>query len=126
VTLSDTTVDPGQTITLSAQGFKPGSVVAVDFLSTPVSIGQLTAQANGSVSGSVTIPITATAGAHTIRLTGANSDGTARVLSAAVTVSNTLPRTGGNTWTTLRIAVLLLGLGMIVLGRSQLLEIRRD
>ena len=123
--VSDSTPTRGQNVTVTAGGFAPGSTVAVDFLSTPVRIGTLTANAAGVASGTVRIPINATAGAHEIRLTGVDAAGATVVRSVAVSVVNELPRTGDDPWSTARYGLLLVGLGLLAAGRSQLLAARR-
>jgi hypothetical protein len=96
----------------------------VDLLSDPVRLTTLTANAQGVASGTVTIPITTTGGAHTLRFTGTAPDGSPLVKSIAITVSRELPRTGSNTWTLFRVSLLLVGIGLVGVGRSQLLLAR--
>jgi hypothetical protein len=98
----------------------------VDFLSTPVRIGTLTANAAGVASGSVRIPINATAGAHQVRLTGTSPTGATVVQSIPVTVVGAqIPRTGDEAWSTLRYGLLLIGLGLLAAGRSQIVAANR-
>ncbi len=121
-TASDPTPTPGQVITVSAPGFAPGSPVQVDLLSTPVRLATLTADAQGVASGSVTIPLRTEAGSHEIRLTGVASDGSAVVRSVPITVERALPQTGSDSsWSMLRIGLLLIGFGLLIIGRAQML-----
>jgi hypothetical protein len=98
--------------------------VAVDLLSTPVRLANLTTNAQGQVSGTVRIPLNTTVGAHEVRFTGTASDGTALVRSVPVSVSRELPRTGDETWTLFRYSLLFVGIGLLATGRSQLLKAR--
>jgi hypothetical protein len=123
--VADVTLTNGQPVGVSCGGWAPGSSVAVDLLSTPVRIGTLTANASGQVTGTVTIPLGTAAGSHTVRFTGTAADGTALVRSVGVTVSRELPRTGGEAWTTFRYALLLLGFGLLAVGRSQIVAAER-
>ena len=76
-------------------------------------------------SGKVIIPVTTAAGAHTLRFTGTAPDGSPLVRSIAITVSRELPRTGsGSTWNMFRVSLLLVGIGLVGVGRSQLLLAR--
>lgn len=60
----------GGTITVAADGFTPGEWVLVRLFSTPADLGYLRAAADGSVSGTVTLPTTLSAGTHRIALVG--------------------------------------------------------
>src|SRR5512138_2371710 len=66
VFVSDTTVVPGQTITISAGIFASGSTVTFTFFSQPVTLGTATADADGVATIEATIPSDATPGTHTI------------------------------------------------------------
>lgn len=128
VTVSDTTVVPGQTITITAGTFGSGTTVSVAFFSQPVNLGSATAGANGTASLSATIPADATTGAHTITATGTGADGAPVSVSTTVTVveegaagagaagaggaAGDLPRTGDDSSLPLaRIAAALVAVG---------------
>jgi hypothetical protein len=123
--VADVTLTNGQPVGVSCGGYAPASTVAVDLLSTPVRIGTLTANASGQVTGTVTIPQNTTAGSHTVRFTGTAPDGSTLVRTVAVSVSRELPRTGDETWTMLRYALLLMGVGLVAVGRSQIVAANR-
>jgi len=68
--------------------------VTVVFESTPVTLGTLTPDMTGAVTGSFNVPATAPAGFHTIVLSGTGVDGSPRSISVAFTVSAGTSGTG--------------------------------
>jgi hypothetical protein len=85
IALSDTTLVPGQTFTITAGVFLPGSTVTATFLSDPVNLGSAVADAVGTASLQATVPSDATLGAHTVQVDGESADGPLS-LSASVTI----------------------------------------
>jgi|SoiMethySBSTD1v2_1073268.scaffolds.fasta_scaffold118758_2 LPXTG-motif cell wall-anchored protein len=73
-TVSDTTVSPGQSITLTCGTYLGGATVTFTFFSAPVDLGSATADGSGVVTAELTIP-QAAAGAHTITATGQSASG---------------------------------------------------
>lgn len=61
---------PGGRITVAADGFTPGEWVLVRLFSAPADLGYLRAAADGSVSGTVTLPASLDAGTHRLALVG--------------------------------------------------------
>ncbi len=120
VTISDQTVTPGQSITVTASGFQPGETVRVALHSTPVVLGTLTMDSAGSGSGTVTIPDGAAIGQHTIELTGQTSG---LVASTGIVVVQSLASTGVSSGVVgLGIIGLILALGgalMLVVARRR-------
>ena len=104
--ISDTTPTPGQTISIEAKTFTPGTEVSVTLNSDPVLLGSPTANEGGVAGLSATIPSTVPLGSHTIVATGTGADGAPLTLTASITVvadgagsgsgsgSGSLPRTG--------------------------------
>jgi LPXTG-motif cell wall-anchored protein len=88
--LSRTVVPAGDTVVASTTGspcYAPGSSETLTFTSDPVTLGTVTANANGQFSVTLTIPSNATAGAHTITSSGPGASGGTLVLSASLTVT---------------------------------------
>jgi hypothetical protein len=89
--VSSSAVAPASAVTVStgncATAYAPGALVTLTFASDPVTLGTVTADANGHISAQVTIPSNATAGTHTISATGLGADGSTLVLSTSVTVT---------------------------------------
>jgi alpha-L-fucosidase len=125
ITVSDTTVVPGQPIDISAGLFVPGSPVGFTFFSQPVNLGTATADGDGVATLSVNIPSDATPGTHTITAAGTGIDGAPLSVSTTVTVladgaagagpdggaTGGLPRTGSDPMPIARIAAALLAVG---------------
>jgi uncharacterized repeat protein (TIGR02543 family) len=61
-----TSAHQGDTITITGSGFDPGEQVTVELHSSPVTLGTVTANAAGNISGAVVIPADTEVGEHTI------------------------------------------------------------
>jgi LPXTG-motif cell wall-anchored protein len=111
VGLSSVSGSPGSSFTVNSNGWQPNSSVVVKFNSDPITLGTPTANNNGVVSGSFSVPSGVAAGSHTVTLTGTAANGNVRTLSAAFTVTSVLPRTGSNTreYTVTGVGLLLVG-----------------
>jgi arabinogalactan endo-1,4-beta-galactosidase len=111
--LSTTTVGPGGELTVSGSGFEPGESVEVWMHSTPVRLAAGFADGAGVFSRTVTIPASATPGAHRIELRGALSGS----VFLDITVSGRLGLTGTDAaLPTLAGGILLLVLGSALVG----------
>lgn len=128
-TISDTTPTPGQTVTISCGTYLAGATVTFTFLSTPVVLGTVTADANGVATLTTAIPSDATLGDHTITVTGESAAGPLTqtipltVVSAGAgagaggvaTGAGGLPRTGTDSSLPLaRTAALLIAVGGVL------------
>ncbi len=126
LTVSDTTVFPGQTITVSGAVTPGATTVSFTFFSVAQSVGDVTPAADGTFSADVTIPTDAEVGSHTL----VANDNTGLEVSASLTVvaagggaagagatgAGDLPRTGDDTSIPLaRIAIVLVAAGGAVL-----------
>jgi alpha-L-fucosidase len=147
LTLSQSTVEPGQTITLSGDGAEPGATVSFKLtrsssalgaarvvLAGPrlaayvrpqaqsaVSLGSTTADDDGSFSAALTIPSGLDAGVYTLTATSGGevlASATVRVLAGATT--GALPFTGSDVAPGLAV-----GATLIVAGGLLLLAVRR-
>ena len=137
--VTPSTVAPDGSVTVESTGWKASSSVAATLHSDPVSLGTLTADADGKVSGAFTVPAGTAAGAHTIELTGKDPDDADRTVSLALTVSDPpsstttvvvpgagssaggpkLAFTGSGTRNLASIALFLIALGLFLLGRQE-------
>jgi hypothetical protein len=110
---------PGEDVSVAGDGYRGNSPVAIEFRSVPQNVGSATATGAGSFSTTIRIPTDATVGRHTIAATGVNPDGSARELTADVTIvaaaaaarPATLPRTGDSPAPLLVIGGTLVALG---------------
>jgi hypothetical protein len=124
---------PGSQINFSASGFDPNSNVQVFFESTPVLLETQLADANGTVSGSATIPSDATPGPHDLVLTGTDPSGSPLSVSipitvvAATTTSATSASSGGGLAFTGANIAIMVSVGVVALGFGGflLLSVRR-
>ena len=88
VALSSSTARPGDTIHVTASGFAHSEPVKIELHSDPVELASVTADADGTIDTTVTIPADAPAGAHRIVLTGQMSTltgGSALTVAGATT-----------------------------------------
>ena len=116
------TLTRGREVTVSGDGFQPGSLVDVWLFSTPTYLGTVRVNADGTFSGSLTVPSTIAVGGHTLQANGNSSDGRLRSLNLGVQLvdrSFTLPKTGSSDTLGL-VAVWLLAAGaFLVIARRR-------
>jgi LPXTG-motif cell wall-anchored protein len=130
-TVSDTTPNPGQTITAEARTFASGSTVTVDLSAgapapiapaAGVTLTTATADGSGAVTADITIPADTALGAHTLTASGEAPDGGPLSLTVSLNVvpadgtggggTGNLPRTGDDS----SIPLAKLGLALAALG----------
>ena len=97
---SDTTVVPGQTITVSGCGFAPNTRIEITFESVPQLLRSVlslptSSPTSESFSTDVVIPSDAPPGGHTLKASGLGADGGRLVLSIPVEVSDPDASLGG-------------------------------
>ncbi|WP_203843768.1 fibronectin type III domain-containing protein [Winogradskya humida] len=80
---------PGQQITVIGTGFAPRSTATVILYSTPITLGTVVTDADGSFSVPVTIPAGLDPGDHTFLASGVNPAGATRQMALPVTVAPT-------------------------------------
>lgn len=123
ITVVPVNPSPGQTITVTATGFEPGSPVTFTLFSAPIDLGTVNADASGVASASYALPSNFPLGAHTVQAAGTAPDGSPLTLSTTINVvpagstgtspgrSGSLPRTGSDSTNLLRGAALLIAAG---------------
>lgn len=126
VTVSDTTPAPGQPITITADGFLSSSTSTFTLFSAPVVLGTATANAQGVVSLTATIPASTTPGAHRIEVSGTGADGQPLTVVQNITVTGAagadLPTTGSDSalpLTQVAIGVMAFGGLMVVIANKR-------
>lgn len=128
VGVSDSTVQPGQTITVTGDRWEAGTAVALSFHSAPVPLGTATVRPDGTFSARVTIPSDATAGTHEIIASGTASNGRPRSVSTTVTVLGDVVTAPGSTaftgahlqvWMVAALILFVIGMGLVVAARRR-------
>ena len=84
--VSDTTISPGDQVTVSGKRWQRGSTVTFTLQPEDINLGSTTVGQNGKFSAVVTIPDTIQPGAHTIVCSGIDRKGDPFVLAIAVTI----------------------------------------
>lgn len=84
----------GQSVELTAAGFRASSPVIITLRSEPLVLGVADSDATGAIRLSVDIPADTEIGFHTIEVSGTAADGAPRVVSGTFTVVDALPNTG--------------------------------
>lgn len=131
VTSSDTTVTPGEPITLNGSGFVPNAKITLTFNSTPVPLGTAQANASGAFTKQVTVP-NVPPGQHSITAVGSIAGRTAITeitvmgASAVAPPATPTPSHGGLAFTGTD-AALTAGLGalLLVVGGLAVLATRK-
>jgi len=88
--LTATSVSAGGEFSISGSGFTAGEIVAFELHSDPIALGSLTADQNGRLSGTLRIPASAPAGAHTLVALG-----TGAAIQASVSIQVTAAAVAG-------------------------------
>jgi hypothetical protein len=96
VAVSDGSVEGGQSITVSAQIFQPGTPVSFTLFSAPVVLGTATADANGVATLTATIPAGVAPGTHTIEASGTGANGQPLTVTQSITVADASTGAGSN------------------------------
>lgn len=125
IVLGQTVVSPGGSLNIAGTGFTPGETVTASFCLLGTVLGTDTADAQGDVSLTVTIPSDTRIGRHYICLTGVAGE---RVSGAIDVVSSTSARGGGGlpqTGSTLLAPLAGTGVGLLLIGTLLLVAVRR-
>jgi hypothetical protein len=119
--LDRASVAAGGSIAVCGDGFLAGEQVQVFLHSDPLFVTVLTADASGRASATVTIPAAAPSGSHRLELRGVSPGRS--LMSSPITVTaaggSGLPRTGAAPLELARWALLLVGVGLLAMGRVQ-------
>jgi LPXTG-motif cell wall-anchored protein len=75
ISVSATALCPGDSVTISGEGFAPGSSVVVELAANETTLGSATADGAGAFSLETTIPDTQAAGDYTVTVSGSAADG---------------------------------------------------
>lgn len=86
--LSRDTVVQGGKVTVTTQGWEPGSTVQVWLRSDPLLVGSGIADAAGSAQIDITVPVDFPVGAHTVVMAGVSLGGVAAEVAAGLTVTS--------------------------------------
>jgi len=78
---------PGQAVTLVGTGFAPSSTVTLALYSTPIDLGDVTADATGAISQRLGLPTGLAPGSHTLLAIGVDAQGSGRQISLPLTVA---------------------------------------
>ncbi|MBT8223879.1 MAG: hypothetical protein HKP61_17025 [Dactylosporangium sp.] len=126
LTLESGTLAPGESVTVSGEGFEPGTSVSIDANSDPIHLMDVTATSAGSISASVTIPSGLSAGEHSLTATGAAAAGGTSVLELSFTVeaaddSSGLATTGRSIvmWTVTGSLLLIAGVFLVLVSHRR-------
>lgn len=116
---------PGKQVTKVLKGFKPGEKVTVVLHSTPQTLGVFTADANGVVTATFTVPAGTALGDHTLVFEGDQGSYYQETFTVAASTAVT-PASSGLAYTGADVAVpLALGGALVLAGGGALLVTRR-
>lgn len=85
-TVSDATVAPGESLTVSGSGWQSGSTVTMTLFSDPVGLGTAAVSGDGTFSAQVEIPSSVSPGTHELQVSGTGADGQPRTTSTRLVV----------------------------------------
>ncbi|HVV36719.1 MAG TPA: hypothetical protein VHC63_08980 [Acidimicrobiales bacterium] len=120
----------GVTVTCDADGFAANSPVTCTVHSEPFVLGTFTANAQGHVHGSGTLPANFASGVHTVTASGTDPAGHAREVTVG-TITVPASATQGTVTTPARtglahtIQLTAVGAGLVALGGAMVLVVRR-
>jgi hypothetical protein len=124
-TASDSTVVPGQRITVAGSGFAPNSRGRRFHRSVEVDLGDVAIDSVGSYRTDVVIPASATPGAHQIVVVGTNPAGGRHESITPITVlGGTLPNTGQDPRRGVGAGLLAVGGGTLLVAIAGLWRLR--
>jgi hypothetical protein len=127
--VSDTSIGPGDQVTVSGKHWKPGSTVTFTLQPEGINLGSATVGQNGKFSAVVTIPDSIEPGAHTIVCSGISRKGDPFVLAITVQILGGVVGGGGAAftgtilnvplWMLLIAALFAAGVVVVAIGRRR-------
>jgi hypothetical protein len=128
--VSDTSISPGDEVTVSGKHWQPGSTVTFTLQPEGINLGSTTVGVNGKFSAVVTIPDRIQPGPHTIVCSGTNRRGDPVVRAITVQILGVILGGGGGTastgtvlnlplWLALIAALLVAGVVLVAIGRRR-------
>jgi hypothetical protein len=126
--VSDTTISPGDQVTVSGKRWQRGSTVTFTLQPEDINLGSTTVGQNGKFSAVVTIPDSIQPGPHTIVCSGFDRKGDPFVLAIAVTILGVVGGGGAAftgtilnvpLWMVLIAALFAAGLVAVAIGRRR-------
>ena len=128
--VSDTTVSPGDQVTITGKHWQPGSTVRFTLQPEDINLGSTTVGVNGKFSAVLTIPNNIVPGPHTIQCSGLNRRGVPVVRAITIQIVGGVVAGGGGTsftgtilnvplWMLLTVALFAAGVTAVALGRRR-------
>jgi len=128
--VSDTSINPGDQVTVSGKHWKPGSTVTFTLRPEGINLGSATVAQNGKFSAVVTIPSSVQPGAHTIVCSGIDRHGDPAILATTVQILGGVVGGGGGAaftgtvlnvpvWMLLIAALFAAGVVAVAIGRRR-------
>jgi hypothetical protein len=133
--VSDTTVSPGDQVTVSGKHWRPGSTVTFTLQPEGINLGSTTVGVNGKFSAVLTIPEDVVPGPHTIQCSGINRRGDPVVRAITIQILAGVVGGGGGTaftgtvlnvplWMVLIAALFVAGVVTVAIGRRRRRSVR--
>lgn len=126
--VSDTSISPGDQVTVSGKHWKPGSTVTFTLQPKGINLGSTTVGVNGKFSAVVTIPDSVQPGPHTIVCSGIDRKGDPFVLAITVQILGVVGGGGAAftgtvlnvpLWMVLIAALFAAGVVVVAIGRRR-------
>lgn len=128
--VSDTTLSPGEQVTVTGKHWRPGSTVTFTLQPEGINLGSTTVGQNGKFSAVLTIPTNIEPGPHTIECSGISRRGNTVVRAIAIQILGGVVSGGGGTaftstvlnvplWIVLIAALFAAGVVVFALGRRR-------
>ena len=107
---------------VKGEGFKPGSVADVWVFSTPVKLGSLTVDSDGTFRGMLPLPPSLAVGNHTVQINGVSADEETTSLSVGIRLASArsgLAATGTHVKWAFALQLMCAGFAMLMVARRR-------